>query len=52
MPIYESSLSELCECLHQGLEEGGFMGPRVGVGVGALDISSSPASLDLGSCVG
>ncbi len=49
---YESSLSELCKCLHQGLEEGGIVGPRGGVGLGVVDFSSSLASLNLGSCGG
>ena len=49
---YESSLSKLCKRLHQGLEEGGVVGPRGGVGLGVDDFSSSPASLDLGSCGG
>ena len=47
---YESSLSELCKCLHQGLEEGGVVGPHGGVGLGVVDFSSSHASLDFGSC--
>ena len=49
---YESSLSELGKCLHQGLEEGGVVGPRGGVCLGVVDFSSSLASLDLGSCGG
>ncbi len=49
---YESSLSKLCKRLHQGLEEGGVVGPRGGVGLGVEDFSYSPASLDLGSCGG
>jgi hypothetical protein len=48
----ESSLSKLCECLHQNLEEGGVVGPRVGFGVGVVDFSYGPALLDLGSCGG
>ena len=47
---YEYSLSKLCKCLHQGLEEGGVVDPRGGVGLGAVDFSFGPASLDLGSC--
>ena len=49
---YESSLSKLCECLHQGLKEGGVVGPRGGVDLGVLDFSSSSSSLNLGSCGG
>ncbi len=48
----ESCLSQLCECLHQDLEEGRVVGPRGGVCVGAVDFSSGPASLDLESCGG
>ena len=48
----EYSLSKICKRLHQGLEEGGVVGPRGGVGLGVEDFSSSPASLDLGSCGG
>ena len=46
----ESSLSKLCKCLHQELEDGGVLGPRGGVGLGAVDFSSGPSSLDLESC--
>ena len=49
---YESSLSKHCECLHQGLEEGRVVDPRGGVGLGGVDFSYGPASLDLGSCGG
>ena len=49
---YESSLSKLCKRLHQGLEEGGVVGPRGGVGLGVEYFSSGPSSLDLGSCGG
>ncbi len=49
---YESNMSELCKCLHQGLEEGGVVCPRGGVGLGVEDFSSGPVSLDLGSCGG
>ncbi len=35
----ESSLSELCECLHQGIEEGGAVDPRGRVGLGVVDFS-------------
>ena len=49
---YESSLSKLCKCLHQGLEEGGVMDRRGGVGLGVVDFCYGPASLDLGSCGG
>ena len=49
---YESSLSKLCECLHQGLEEVGVVDPRGGVGLGVVYYSSRPASLDLVSCGG
>ena len=49
---YESSLSKLCKRLHRGLEEGGVVGPRGGVGLGVVDFSSSPASLYLRSCRG
>ena len=48
----ESSLSKLHECLHHGLEEGGVVGARGGVDVGAVDFSSGPTLLDLGSCGG
>ena len=48
---YEPSLSELCECFHQGLEEVGVVGPRGGVGLGVVDLSYGHDSLDLGSCV-
>ena len=46
---YESRMSKLYKRLHQGLEEGGVVGPRGSVGLGVEDFSSSPASLDLGS---
>ena len=46
---YESSLSKLRKRLRQGLEEGGVVGPRGGVGVGVSCLSSGSASLDLGS---
>ncbi len=49
---YESSLSKLCKRLHQGLEEGGVVGPRGGVGLGVEYFCSGPSSLDLGSCGG
>ena len=49
---YESGLSELCKRLHQGLQEGGVVGPQGGVGLGVEDFFSSPVSLDLGSCGG
>jgi hypothetical protein len=49
---YESSLIKLCECLHRGLEEGGVVGHRGGVGVGVVDLSFGSASLNLGSCCG
>ena len=45
----ESSMSKLFERLHQGLEEGGVVGLRVGVSVEVVDCSSSPDLLDLGS---
>ena len=38
----DSSLSKLCECLHQGLEEKGVVGPRGGIGARAVDFSSTP----------
>ena len=50
--VYESSLSLLSECLHQGFEEGGVVGPRGGVGLGVLNFSYSSSSLDLESCGG
>ncbi len=46
---YKSRLGELCEGLHQGLEEGGVVCPRGGVGVGVSYLSSGSVSLDLGS---
>ncbi len=49
---YEYSLSKLCECLHQGLEEGGVAGPCGGVDLGVSDFSSRSSSLNLGSCGG
>ena len=48
----ESSVSKLCECLHQGLEEGGVVDSRGGVGGWVVDSSSSHVLLDLGSCGG
>ncbi len=45
----ESILSKPRECLHQGLEEGGVVGPHGGVGLGVEDFSSDRASLNLGS---
>ncbi len=48
----DSSLSKLCECLHQGLEEGEVVSPRGGVGVGVVDFSCGPALLYLRSCGG
>jgi len=50
--VDESSLSKLCECLHQDLEEGGVVAPRGGIGVGAVDFSYGPTSLDLMYCGG
>jgi len=44
---YESSLSKVCKRLRHGLEEGGVVGLRGGVGLGVVDFSSSPASLYL-----
>ena len=49
---YKSSMSELCKRLHQGIEEGGLVGPRGSVGLGVGDFSSSHVSLDLESCGG
>ena len=43
----ESILRKPRECLHQGLEEGGVVGPRGGVCLGVLDFSSGLASLNL-----
>ena len=48
----ESSLSKLCERLHQGFEEGGVAVPRGGVGIRVVGCSYDPALLDLGSCDG
>ena len=45
----ESILGKLSKLLHQGLEEGGVVGPRGGGGLGVGDFSSGSASLDLGS---
>ena len=45
----ESGLSMFCECLHQGLEEGGVVGPCGGVGLGVVSFSSGLASLNVGS---
>ena len=49
---YKSNMSELSKRSHKGLEEGGIVGPRGGVGLGVEDFSSNHASLDLGSCGG
>ncbi len=48
----ESRLCKFGEGLHQGLEEGEVVGPCGGVDVWVADFSSSPGSLDLGSCGG
>ncbi len=48
----ESVLSELCECRHQGLEEGGVVGPCSGVGGRVSGSSSGSLHLDLGSSGG
>jgi len=48
----ESRLCKICEPLHQGLEEGGVVAPRGGVGVGVDDVSSGSGSLNLQSCGG
>ena len=49
---YESIMSKRCKRLHHGLEEGGLVGPRGGVGLGVSDFSSGSSLLDLGSCGG
>ena len=49
---YKIILSKLCKRVHQGLEEGGVVGPRGGVGLGVDDVSSGHATLSLGSCGG
>ena len=46
---YESLLSELCECMHQGLEEGGVVGPRGCVRGRVLGSSSGALQFDTGS---
>ena len=48
----ESRLCEICEPLHQGLEEGGVVAPRGEVGVGVGDVSSGSVSFDIRSCGG
>ena len=45
----EPSLRELCECMHQGLEEGGVVGPRGCVRGRVLGSPSGSLPLDLGS---
>ncbi len=45
----ESGLRELCECMHQGLEEGGVVGPRGCVRDRVLGTSSGALSFYLGS---
>jgi len=48
----ESSLCEMCESRHQGLEEDGVVAPRGGVDVGVGDVSLCSVSLDIWSCGG
>ncbi len=45
----ESGLRELCECMHQGLEEGGVVGPRGCVRGRVLGTSSGALPFYLGS---
>ena len=49
---FESRLCEICEPLHQGLEEAGVVAPRGGVGVGVGEVSPGSASFDIRSCGG
>ena len=49
---YESRLCEICEPLHQRLEEGGVVATRGGVGVRVSDVYLCSVSFYVRSCGG